>query len=128
MTEFNHPKVIIDFTALPFESKHLLASKALIHKASELQASVYVLEPGGAIPRHHHSVSWDISIVTEGRIESSCETAGGVETSLCGVGSVTIIPPGFKHWIRNPDPVEKASFILVQSPTDGFDFLTEDHA
>ncbi|MEU1301584.1 cupin domain-containing protein [Streptomyces shenzhenensis] len=126
MAEFNQPRAITDFSDLRFEAKHVLASKALIHKTSELQASVYVLEPGGAIPKHHHGVSWDISIVTRGRIESSCETTDGIETSLCETGSVTVIPPGFKHWISNPDPVETASFILIQSPSEGFDFLTED--
>lgn len=119
------PRIIRDFDSLPFEAKHVLAQKALVHQVPEMQMNVYQLEPGGKIPAHRHTSSWDISIVTEGEIEARYFEAGESTVEVCPIGCITIVPPGTVHEISNPSHTSRATFILIQSPSDGFDFIAQ---
>ena len=112
------PKSIPDLAALPYEPKHIRARRALALQTDAVQVSVYELEPGGCIPAHSHSVSWDISLVLEGEIEA--HFSDGVV--ICRAHALNLVPPGAVHEIRNPSPDRVAKFLLVQSPGRGFDF------
>jgi quercetin dioxygenase-like cupin family protein len=111
---------IPDLSALLYEAKHVLAHKALVHQTDAVQVNVYVLEPGGRIPAHWHSASWDISFVIEGEIEARF-TDG--RTVRCGPQAFNIVPPGTVHEIANASATRTAKFLLVQSPSRGFDFI-----
>ena len=111
---------IQDLSALPYENKHVLAHKALVHQTDEVQINVYVLEPGGCIPAHRHSASWDISFVIEGEIEA--RFADG-RTVRCAAQAVNLVPPGMVHEIANASLTQPAKFLLIQSPSRSFDFI-----
>jgi quercetin dioxygenase-like cupin family protein len=114
---------IPDLSALPYEAKHVLAHKALVHQTDEAQVNVYVLEPGGRIPAHRHSASWDISFVIAGDIEARFDDNGTVRTVRCGPQAINIVPPGTVHEIANASTTQPARFLLIQSPSRGFDFV-----
>ena len=111
---------IPDLSALRYEDKHVLAHKALVHQTDEVQINVYVLEPGGRIPAHRHSASWDISFVIEGEIEA--RFADG-RTVRCGAQAINLVPPGTVHEIANASATRPAKFLLIQSPSRSFDFV-----
>jgi quercetin dioxygenase-like cupin family protein len=111
---------IPDLSALLYEAKHVLARKALVHQTDEVQINVYVLEPGGRIPAHRHSASWDISFVIEGEIEA--RFADG-RTVRCGAQAINLVPPGTVHEIANASATRPAKFLLIQSPSRSFDFV-----
>ncbi len=73
-----HATTILDLSTLLYDAKHVLAHKALVHQTDEVQVNVYILEPGGRIPAHRHSSSWDISVVIEGEIEARFTEGGTV--------------------------------------------------
>jgi quercetin dioxygenase-like cupin family protein len=114
---------ILDLAALAYEAKHILAHKALVHQTDEVQVNVYVLEPGGRIPPHRHSTSWDISLVIEGEIEARFTEGGKPRTVRCGAQAMNLVPPGVVHEIVNPSAVRPAKFLLIQSPSHSFDFV-----
>ena len=111
---------ISDLAALAYEAKHILAHKALIHQTDAVQVNVYVLDPGGRIPAHQHSTSWDISFVIEGEIEA--RFADG-RTVRCAAQAINLVPPGTVHEIANASTARPAKFLLIQSPSRGFDFV-----
>jgi quercetin dioxygenase-like cupin family protein len=111
---------IPDLSSLPYEAKHILAHKALVHQIDAVQVTVYVLEPGGCIPAHRHSTSWDISCVIEGEIEARF---GDGRTARCGPQAINLVPPGTVHEIANASATQPAKFLLIQSPAQGFDFI-----
>jgi quercetin dioxygenase-like cupin family protein len=88
-----------------------------------MQAGVYVLAPGGRIPAHSHSASWDFALVLDGEIEARVGDASGTRVVRCGPHAVNLVPPGTVHEIRNPSDDVEARFLLVQSPSKGFDFV-----
>jgi quercetin dioxygenase-like cupin family protein len=53
-----------------------------------VQVNVYILEPGGRIPAHKHSASWDICFVIEGEIEARFSEGG----TLCANDDETLTP------------------------------------
>ena len=114
---------IPDLSALAYEDKHVRAHKALVHQTDEVQVNVYVLEPGGRIPPHRHSTSWDISLVIEGEIEARFGEGDTVRTVRCAAQAINLVPPGIVHEIVNPSAGEPATFLLVQSPSRSFDFV-----
>jgi quercetin dioxygenase-like cupin family protein len=114
---------IPDFSALHYDEKHALARKALVHQTDEVQVNVYVLEPGGRIPAHKHSKSWDISVVIDGEIEVRFAEDGTARTIQCKAQAINLVPPGTAHEISNPSDTRPATFLLVQSPSKSFDFL-----
>jgi quercetin dioxygenase-like cupin family protein len=116
-------RTIPDFSALSYDEKHLLARKALIHKTDEVQINIYVLEPGGRIPAHRHSQSWDISVVMEGEIEIQFQNDGNARTVRCKRQAINMVPPGTVHEISNPSATDRAAFLLIQSPSKSFDFV-----
>jgi quercetin dioxygenase-like cupin family protein len=122
MTDFK-ARVIPDLAHLAFEDKHIKARKALVQQTDDVQMNVYVLQPGGRIPAHQHSRSWDISYVVAGRLES-CYVEGGQSCRVvCQAGTVTLIPPGTVHEVTNPSETDAVTFLLIQSPAKDFDFL-----
>jgi len=114
---------IPDLASLSYEAKHVLAHKALVHQTDDVQVNVYVLEPGGRIPAHRHSTSWDISYVIEGEIEARF---GDGRTVRCGPQAINLVPPETVHEIANPSATLPAKFLLIQSPSRGFDFIKSD--
>jgi quercetin dioxygenase-like cupin family protein len=116
-------RTIPDFSALNYDEKHILARKAIIHQTDEVQINVYVLEPGGRIPAHQHSQSWDISAVMEGEIGIRFSDDDGARTIRCERQAINLVPPGTVHEISNPSATEKAAFLLIQSPSKSFDFV-----
>jgi quercetin dioxygenase-like cupin family protein len=119
------PTTFPDLSSLSYDRKHLGALKALLHRSDEVQVSVYLLEPGGRVPMHRHTASWDISFVVEGEIEARFLEDGGVRTVRCGPQAVNLVPPGRPHEIANASAAEPAKFLLIQSPSENFDFIEE---
>ncbi|MGO9007239.1 MAG: cupin domain-containing protein [Beijerinckiaceae bacterium] len=117
------PTTILDILTLPYDAKHVLAHKALLHQTDEVQINVYILDPGGRIPAHRHSMSWDISFVIEGEIEARFTEGGTVRTVRCGKQAVNLVPPGVVHEIANASMVQPARLLLIQSPSRNFDFV-----
>ena len=111
------PTTILDILTLPYDAKHVLAHKALLHQTDEVQINVYILDPGGRIPAHRHSMSWDISFVIEGEIEARFTEGGTVRTVRCGKQAVNLVPPGVVHEIANASMVQPARLLLIQSPS-----------
>ena len=116
-------RTIHDLAALAYVDRHERARYATVHRMEEVQIGVYVLEPGGQIPPHRHSISWDIALVLEGEIEATIGEAPDQRRERCGPHCVNLVPPGTLHSIRNPAADTSARFLLLQSPSRGFDFL-----
>jgi quercetin dioxygenase-like cupin family protein len=116
-------RTISDLSALDYVARHVGARYATLHRTDEMQAGIYVLAAGGRIPPHRHSTSWDFALVLDGEIEA--HIGEGTETRIvrCGPHAVNLVPPGTVHEIRNPSTDTPARFLLVQSPSKGFDFL-----
>ena len=117
---------IRDLSSLVYEGKHMSAHKALVHQTDEVQINVYVLEPGGRIPAHRHSGSWDISFVIEGEIDAKFMEGGAVRTVRCGNQAINLVPPGTVHEIANASTTQPAKFLLIQTPSRSFDFIKSD--
>ena len=109
--------------ALAFEPRHQGAHRALVQQTENLQFVVYRLDPGGSIPAHHHSGSWDISLVLSGALVVTCRHPEVPEVCRCEAGAIGIVPPGVVHAIANASETEPATFALLQSPGTGFDFV-----
>ncbi len=116
-------RTISDISTLPFDSKHIDALKALVHQTDDVQINVYVLKPGGRIPAHRHTSSWDISVVLDGEIEAVFFESGGLRSVRCGKNAINVLPPGQPHEISNPSEENPATFVLIQSPSHSFDFV-----
>ena len=123
MSTVQNVRSIPDFSALSYDEKHILARKALVHQTDEVQVNVYVLEPGGRVPAHQHSQSWDISVVMEGEIEVRFLSDGDARALRCQRQAITMVPPGTVHEISNPSATDHATFLLIQSPSKSFDFV-----
>jgi quercetin dioxygenase-like cupin family protein len=119
------PTTIADLASLAYEEKHVRARRALALQTDELQVSVYELEPGGMIPAHRHSVSWDVSLVLEGEIEARFKDGESFRSARLGPHMMNLVPPGAVHEIFNPSLDKVAKFLLVQSPGQNFDFRRE---
>jgi len=100
-----------------------LAHKALVHQTEDVQANVHLLEPGGRIPAHRHSASWDISFVIEGEIEARFIEGGAERTVRCGNQAINLVPPGTAHEIANASTTQPEKFLLIQSPSRSFDLV-----
>ena len=116
---------LADLSSLSYDRKDLGALKALLHRTDEVQVSVYLLEPGGRIPMHRHTACWDISFVIEGEIEARFLEDGEVRAVRCGPQALNLVPPGQSHEIANASAAKPAKFLLIQSPSQGFDFIKE---
>ena len=119
------PTMLADLSSLSYEKNISGARKALLHRTDEVQVSVYLLEPGGRVPMHRHTASWDISFVIEGEIEARFVEDGEVRTVRCGPQAVNLVPPGLPHEIANASAAKPAKFLLIQSPSHAFDFIRE---
>jgi quercetin dioxygenase-like cupin family protein len=94
-----------------------------------VQINVFILEPGGLIPAHRHSWSWDISFVIKGEIEARFAEGDTVRSVRCGKQASNLVPPGTVHEIPNASRTQPTKFLLVQSPSRNFDFINcEPHA
>lgn len=121
---------MIDQSALTIEDparlahvdRHEGAHYAAIHRTGDMQAGFYVLDPGGRIPTHRHSASWDIAVVLEGEIEATMEEGAATRTVRLRPQAVNLVPPGMRHTLRNPSATLPARFLLLQSPAKDFDF------
>lgn len=118
-------KTIADLASLTYTDRHEHAHYAPVHRTDELQIGVYLLDPGGCIPPHRHSKSWDIALVLEGEIEVCIGDAAPRRVVPCTGHAVNLVPPGIVHTIRNPSADAPARFLLVQSPSRDFDFLRQ---
>ena len=116
-------RTITDPKSLAFTDRHVGAHYAAVHQTDALQIGIYVLDPGGCIPPHRHSVSWDIALVLEGEIEARIGEGPAARVVRCGVHAMNLVPPGIVHTLRNPSADAPARFLLVQSPSRDFDFL-----
>ena len=100
-----------------------MAHKALLHQTDEVQINVYIFEPGGRIPARRHSMSWDIFIVIEGEIEAQFTEGDTVRTVRCGKQAINLVPPGVVHEIANASTAQPAKLLLIQSPSQNFNFV-----
>ena len=105
-----------------YVDRHIHAHYAAVHRTDELQAGIYVLEPGGRIPSHRHSKSWDFAVVLDGEIEARIGEGASARVVRCAAHAINLVPPGMVHEICNMSDTP-ARFLLVQSPARGFDFL-----
>jgi quercetin dioxygenase-like cupin family protein len=87
---------------------------------SDVQARVFTLAPGEAIPWHFHSAVTDWYFVLEGAL--SIETRAPADRQLIEVGGTYSIPPKTAHLIANRSDAE-TRFLLVQG-VGTYDFLT----
>lgn len=124
MSESN-ARTITDPASLTYTDRHDRAHYAPVHRTDALQIGIYVLEPGGCIPPHRHSKSWDIALVLEGTIEACIDDGAQRRVVQCAEHAINLVPPGIAHTIRNPSADVPARFLLVQSPSRDFDFLRE---
>ena len=114
---------IAQLAALSYGPKHRRAAQAKVVATDAFNVSVYLLSPNGGIPAHRHSQSWDVTIVLEGTLRIRSFGADGPEVFLCGPGAIHIIRPDVPHEVENPSEIEDARFLLIQGPSQGFDFL-----
>jgi len=124
----SEPTTILDLSTLHYDANHVSAHKALVHQTDEVRINVYVLEPGGRIPAHRHSASWDISFVIEGEIEARFTAGTTLRTVRCGKHAINLVPPGTVHEIANVSTSLPAKFLLIQSPSRSFDFVKSEPA
>lgn len=117
-------RTIGDLAALDYVDRHIGARYAAVHRTDELQAGIYVLAPGGRIPAHRHSTSWDFALVLDGEIEARIGEGADVRVVRCAAHAINLVPPGTVHELRNVGAAP-ARFLLVQSPSRGFDFLRQ---
>jgi quercetin dioxygenase-like cupin family protein len=81
-------------------------------KASDVQARVFTLAPGEAIPWHYHRQSADHYFVLEGVLSISTRGPDLTERSL-EAGSSHKMPPGTPHLIANRGDAD-CRFLLLQ--------------
>jgi quercetin dioxygenase-like cupin family protein len=92
----------------------------LVAIGSDVQARVFTLAPGEAIPWHFHSAVTDWYFVLEGAL--SIETRAPADRQLIEVGGTDSIPPKTAHLIANRSDAD-TRFLLVQG-VGTYDFLT----
>ncbi len=106
------------------QDNSVLVRKALVHQQDEVHIHVYVLEPGGRVKSHYHTENWDIFFVIEGELEARHSRNG---TSIrCARHAMHLVPPGTIHEIVNASTTEPLKFLLIQSPSKGYDFIRSD--
>jgi quercetin dioxygenase-like cupin family protein len=86
---------------------------------SDVQARLFTLAPGEAIPWHFHSAVTDWYFVLEGRL--SIETRAPADRRLLTVGSMYKIAPKTAHLVANRSDAD-TRFLLVQG-VGTYDFL-----
>ena len=86
---------------------------------SDVQARVFTLAPGEAIPWHFHSAVTDWYFVLEGAL--SIETRAPPDHRLLTVGERHSIPPKTAHLIGNHSGAD-TRFLLVQG-VGSYDFM-----
>ena len=86
---------------------------------SDVQARVFTLAPGEAIPWHFHSAVTDRYFVLEGAL--SVETRAPADTRVLPVGASYRIPPKTAHLISNHSDAD-TRFLLVQG-VGAYDFV-----
>ncbi len=118
-------RTIADPASLPTTDRHVGAHYAPVHRTDEVQIGIYRLDPGGHIPPHRHSKSWDIALVLDGAIEVTIADGEQPRTVRCTRHAINLVPPGIVHAIRNASDEAPARFMLVQSPSRDFDFLRQ---
>jgi mannose-6-phosphate isomerase-like protein (cupin superfamily) len=122
------PEYVPDFTAAtrPVAVRPGGYAVSLIHQTSIGRVNLQRVLPGGEISGHHHSASWDYFIGRGGRgcVETITET-GVFETYTLSVNSFLAIPPGITHRVRNLRSDEPFAFILIQTPLDDYDFVSD---
>lgn len=86
---------------------------------SDVQARLFTLAPGEAIPWHFHSAVTDWYFVLEGML--SIETRAPADRQLLAVGSMYSIAPKAAHLVANRSDAD-TRFLLVQG-VGSYDFL-----
>ena len=85
---------------------------------SDVQARIFTLAPGEAIPWHFHSAVTDWYFVLEG--ELSIETRAPADRRQLGIGAHHHLPPRTAHLISNHSSAD-TRFLLVQG-VGAYDF------
>jgi quercetin dioxygenase-like cupin family protein len=114
-------RTIADLALLDYVARHEGARYAAVHRTDAFQAGIYVLAPGGRIPAHRHTASWDFAVVLEGEIEARIGEGADSRVVRLPPHALNLVPPGTVHELRNPSAAP-ARFLLLQSPASGFDF------
>ncbi len=86
---------------------------------SDVQARLFTLAPGEAIPWHFHSAVTDTYFVLDGSL--SVETRAPADRRLLEVGASYRIPPKTAHLIANRSDAD-TRFLLVQG-VGAYDFM-----
>jgi len=87
--------------------------------SDDVQARLFTLAPGEAIPWHFHSTVTDWYFVLEGTL--SIETRAPADHRLLPIGASHRIPPKTAHLISNPAAAD-TRFLLLQG-VGAYDFL-----
>ena len=87
--------------------------------SQDLQARLFTLGPGEAIPWHFHSAVTDWYFVLEGTL--SIETRAPFDRRMLAIGTSFQIPPKTAHLISNPS-VADTRFLLLQG-VGAYDFI-----
>ena len=81
-------------------------------KGTDVQARIFTLAPGEAIPWHYHEKSTDHYFVLEGKLTIR-HRYEGEQTDSLGLGDTYKIAPGTPHLISNQSDAD-CRFLLLQ--------------
>ena len=102
-----------------YKVKHVVA----VIKGSDVQARLFTLAPGEAIPWHYHRQSTDYYFVLEGVLSISTREPDVMHRNL-PVGSSYRIAPGMPHLIANSGDSD-CRFLLLQG-VGTYDWIAAD--
>jgi len=102
---------------------HTTCTKALIHKTSVAEISLFRVAVGGEIASHHHSTVWDFFVGMSGEGCIEVTTCAGDSNSFPLVkDSHLAMPPDVTHTVRNLGE-EDFVFLLTHAPFEGYDHI-----
>jgi len=117
---------IDDMTRVGLEPRRPGCEKGVMHVEAPVQTAIFRVAPGSGVPVHLHSRVYDLFIGVKGLLEIRYEGQQGHGTFHLKPGGFCAMPPGVKHEVFNPGPVEEALFLSVHAPHDGYDFVPAD--
>lgn len=102
------------------EARYKIANVEPILRTKDVQARVFTLAPGEAIPWHFHKESTDYYFVLEGTLSVSMD-APSSKSNIVSVGGRHKIDPGTPHEIANMSD-RVCRFLLLQG-VGRYDFI-----
>lgn len=99
-----------------------MSKQETLLQSATARVRIMQLRPGEATPLHHHSEVTDNIFGLSGAIVIRLTSPD--ETVELHPGRRCEIPPGRKHEVRNVDPAQAATYLLVQGG-GSYDFIDE---